>query len=114
MVWLLVTTLALAETGLEDTASLGDTAEDTDTASDSGDTASDSGDTADSSDSASSSDTSTTTTDTGDTGYTVTAASSLANEKGGFGCASVGVGGVLALWLSSFVIGLRRRDPADE
>ena len=105
MVLLLLTTLALAETGLEDTASLGDTAEDT-----AGDT-SETTDTANTSDTSTSTDTSSsTTTDTGDTGYTVTSASSLAGEKGGFGCASVGVGGVLALWLSSFVVGLRRRD----
>ena len=108
MVWLLVTTLALADSGLEDTASLGDTGEDT--AADTGE-AEDTSDTSteDTSDSAT-----TDTSDTGDTGYTVTSASSLANEKGGFGCASVGVGGVLALWLSSFVVGLRRRDEIDE
>ena len=111
MVWLLLTALVLADSGLEDTASLGDTAEDTadDTAED---TADDTGDTADTGDTSESEDTSTT-IDSGDTGYTVTSASSLANEKGGFGCASVGVGGVLALWLSSFVVGLRRRDEID-
>ena len=110
--WILVTTLAFAETGLEDTASLGDTAEDTaqDT-SDSADT-SDTSDATDTSDTTDTSDSSST-TDTDDTGFTVTSASTLAGEKGGFGCASVGVGGVLALWVSSFVVGLRRREDID-
>ena len=52
------------------------------------------------------SDTSADIVDTGD----VISASSLANEKGGFGCASVGVGGVITVWIASFAIGFRRRD----
>jgi len=107
MFWILLATLSFAETGLEDTASLGDTAEDTaeDTSEDTS--------TEDSSTNNTTTDSSTT-TDSGDTGYTVVSASSLAGEKGGFGCASVGVGGVLALWLSTFVIGLRRREDIRE
>ena len=101
--------LALAEpanedTAIEDTATLGDTAEDTaDTSdtSDTADTADTGGDTADTSD----------TSDTSDTAL-VTPASTLANEKGGFGCSSVGVGGFLAVVMSLLGLFLRRREEA--
>ena len=55
-----------------------------------------------------------TTTDTGgfvDTSAVgTTTAADLAGEAGGFGCATVGVGGVLAFWTAALVIGMRRED----
>ena len=84
---------AIEDTAIEDTASLGD--EDTaDTGSeDTGSTT----DTTETTDSSSSEDTS-----------WVVPASTLANEKGGIGCSTVGIGGVLLIWIASFVIGFRK------
>lgn len=94
--------------GIVDT---GDTATDTGV-DDSGDSGSDSGDSADSGDTDTSA-----TTDSGrdtssdsDTGEGIISAAALAGEKGGFGCAAVGAGGVFALWISAMVTGLRREE----
>ena len=96
---------AVEDTAVEDTA--GDTAaiEDTSTLDD------DTADTADtSSTDTGSTDTGTdsSSTDTSDTSELITPASSLAGEKGGYGCATVGVGGAIAIWIASFAIGFRR------
>jgi len=92
---------AIEDTAIEDTASLGeeDTAEDTastDTGSTTGTT-----------------DTTTETTDTTDSSSSedtswVVPASTLANEKGGIGCSTAGIGGMLLIWIASFVIGFRK------
>ena len=83
-------------TGIEDTSTLDDTA--TDTAADTASTDTGSTDTG----------TDTSSTDTSDTSELVTPASSLAGEKGGYGCATVGVGGAIVIWMASFAIGFRR------
>ena len=91
---------AIEDTAIEDTASLGE--EDTaDTAST--DTGSTTGTT----------DTTTETTDTSDSSSSedtswIVPASTLANEKGGIGCSTVGIGGMLLIWIASFVIGFRK------
>ena len=102
---------AIEDTAVEDTA-VEDTAVD-DTATGIEDTSTLDDDTADTADTAStdtgSTDTGTdTTTDTSDSSDVITPASSLAGEKGGYGCATVGVGGAIAIWIASFAIGFRR------
>lgn len=94
---------AVEDTAVEDTATEDSGIEDTSTLDD--DTATDTADTADTG-----SDTGedTSTSDTSDTSELVTPASSLAGEKGGYGCATVGVGGAIAIWIASFAIGFRR------
>lgn len=83
-------------TGIEDTSTLDD-----DTASDTADTANtDTGSTDTAADTSS--------TDTSDTSELITPASSLAGEKGGYGCTTVGVGGAIVIWIASFAIGFRR------
>ena len=96
---------AIEDTSTEDTANIEDTASLDDTfSSDTSDSGSqDTGNT----DSGSNTDTSTTDSFS-DTSDIVIPASSLAGEKGGYGCASVGVGGVLVIWIASFAIGFRR------
>ena len=89
---------AIEDTAIEDTATLGDSAEDT----------ADTADTADTTDTTETSE-STDTADTADTGV-VTPASSLANEKGGFGCSKVGIGGVMAIGIALFVLFGRTRE----
>jgi hypothetical protein len=85
---------AVEDSGIEDTSTLDDDTA-TDTGSDTAtDTSSDTGDTSQ--------------TDTSDTSDLVTPASSLAGEKGGYGCATVGVGGAIAIWIASFAVGFRR------
>ena len=104
--------LAFADTGA-DTGDIEDTGQvdDSGDADDSGDTSSsdsgssDTGTTDSGSTDTATADSGTTSTDTG-----ITSASKLSGETGGFGCATVGVGGVLAMWFSAFLIGLRRRD----
>ena len=44
-----------------------------------------------------------------DTG-TINSASQMAGEKGGFGCSTVGMGGAVAFWVSTLVLGLRREE----
>ena len=91
---------AIEDTAIEDTSTLGDSAEDT---AGTADTAESTTDTADSAEST------TDTADTADTGA-VTPASSLANEKGGFGCAKVGIGGLMAIGVALFALFGRTRE----
>jgi len=92
---------ALEDTAIEDTADLGDdTSESTDTSTE--DTSS-----TDTSSTDTSTDTSTTDTSTTDTALVVPA-SSLAKEEGGIGCSTVGIGGILAIWIASFIVGFRK------
>jgi len=90
---------AIEDTAIEDTATLGDSAEDTADTADSAEDTTDTTETAESTDTA----------DTADTGV-VTPASSLANEKGGFGCSKVGIGGVMAIAIALFVLFGRTRE----
>ena len=92
---------AVEDTAIEDTSTLGDSAEDTSDTSDTADT-SETTDTSDTSDTAD-------TSDTSDTGV-VTPASSLANEKGGFGCSKVGFGGLLAISIALLALFGRTRE----
>ena len=94
---------AVEDTAAEDTGSL---IEDTSTLDD--DTAEETTDTASQDTGSSDTGTDTSSSDTSDTSELVTPASSLAGEKGGYGCASVGVGGAIVIWIASFVIGFRR------
>ena len=113
--------LALGDTGdTGDTGTIddsGDTAVDTgaDTGVDTGDTGGDTGS------STETGETDSTTSDTAvyggtgsDTGEGVISAAALAGEKGGFGCAAVGAGGVFTLWVSAMVTGLRREEYGEE
>ena len=109
MYFILATALALAETGLEDTASLGDTGGDSSQENSGGTETTDTSGSS-SSNTTESTGTSSSTTDTGDTGYTVTSASTLANETGGFGCSYIGLGGGVSIWLASLILGIRRRE----
>lgn len=103
---------AIEDTAVEDTA-VGDTAVE-DTAAEIEDTSTLDDDTADTADTASTDTGSTDTgsetpsSDTSDTSELITPASSLAGEKGGYGCATVGFGGAIAIWIASFAIGFRR------
>ena len=110
---LLSLNFALGDTGdTGDTGTIddsGDTA--VDTGVDTGDTGGDTGETSETGD------TDTSSTDTAldssagtDTGEGVISAAALAGEKGGFGCAAVGAGGVFTLWVSAMVTGLRREE----
>ena len=96
---------AVEDTAVEDTA--GDTASIEDTSTLDDDTA-DTADTASTDTGSTDTGTDTSSSDTSDTSELITPASSLAGEKGGYGCATVGVGGAVAIWIASFAIGFRR------
>ena len=103
-VLLLVCSLSFADTAVEDTA-IEDTA---DLGEDTADTAAEDTGSTTTTDTSTTADTTTTTdSSTTDTSWVVPA-SSLANEKGGVGCSTVGIGGVLAIWVASFLIGFRK------
>ena len=96
------TTTDTGDSGVVDDTASTETTTETTTETDTTETVTDTGSTTD------------TTTDTGgfvDTSAVgTTTAAELAGETGGFGCATVGVGGVLAFWTAALVIGMRRED----
>ena len=109
--------LALGDTGdTGDTGTIddsGDTA--VDTGVDTGDTGGDTGSSSETGETGSTaSDTAVYGGNGSDTGEGVISAAALAGEKGGFGCAAVGAGGVFTLWVSAMVTGLRREEYGEE